>query len=104
MAPRAQPAPPAGLRDTILGPNYAAFLCLPPTLHLVFPRHTAGVFPPSISGNTCIQVGVREPQAEVQRLKQRALEWAAFLTAVGVTGPGGFSPGWLFTATEDVES
>lgn len=61
MAPRAQPAPPAGLRDTILGPNYPAFLCLPPTLHLILLRHAAGVSPSSTSGNCCIQHGVREP-------------------------------------------
>ena len=60
-APRAQPAPPAGLRDTILGPNYPAFLRLPPTLHLILLSHAAGVSPSSASGNCCIHQGVREP-------------------------------------------
>lgn len=103
MAPRAQPAPPAGLRDTILGPTMLrSYACLLPfTLSFLAMQQRSPHPPPPVTPASSLVSGT---PAEVGRLKQRALEGAAFLTAGGVTGPGEFSPGWLFTATEAVES
>ena len=79
-----------------------SYACLLPfTLSFLAMQQGSAHPPPPVTPASSMVSG---NPAEVGRLKQRALEGAAFLTAVGVTGPGEFSPGWLFTATEAVES